>query len=482
MASHMTVNESKGKGKGKRLAWIIPLVVLGVALLAYLGGVVFFNFYFMPGTTLDGQDVSLRSAREVAEEKSEALASYQTHVSGAGVDLTLAAADIDLSYDGDTYAREAVDQTEPWAWPVQLASGTRDVSVESGVLFDQQALLALINPFVDQATQAAGELGGKVVTYDAELGSFTLDPSATARYLDSDAVIETLSQGFAAQEPEIVLGSDVITVEKDDVHAAIDAANAYLGAAGSTLTLDGETAAEVTKDDIAGWVSVSDDLSVSLNSDAVSSWVSSHVKNLNTKGSDRTFERPDGKKVKVSGGNYGWKVSAGDAADALVQAVSGGTPQAVEIPFEERGEVVPDSGGRDWGKRYIDIDLSEQHVRLYDENGKVIWESDCVTGNASDGHDTPTGVYAVNKYKARNQTLIGFDEDKDGEPDYESHVDYWIPFVDNVIALHDANWRGSFGGNIYKWGGSHGCVNLPVQKAAEIYELSKVGDVVVVHY
>ena len=88
----------------------------------------------------------------------------------------------------------------------------------------------------------------------------------------------------------------------------------------------------------------------------------------------------------------------------------------------------------------------------------------------------------MNKYKARNQTLIGFDEDKDGEPDYESHVAYWIPFIDNVIALHDANWRGSFGGNIYKWGGSHGCVNLPVKKAAEIYELSKVGDVVVVHY
>ena len=142
MASHMSVNESKSRGRGKRLAWIIPLVVLGVALLAYLGGVAFFNFYFMPGTTLDGQDVSLRSAREVAEEKSAALASYQTHVSGAGVDLTLSAADINLSYDGDAYAREAVDQTEPWAWPVQLASGTRDVSVESGVLFDQQALLA----------------------------------------------------------------------------------------------------------------------------------------------------------------------------------------------------------------------------------------------------------------------------------------------------------------------------------------------------
>jgi lipoprotein-anchoring transpeptidase ErfK/SrfK len=30
--------------------------------------------------------------------------------------------------------------------------------------------------------------------------------------------------------------------------------------------------------------------------------------------------------------------------------------------------------------------------------------------------------------------------------------------------------------------GSHGCINLPVDNAASLYDLCSVGDVVVVHY
>lgn len=479
MASHLNVTNHKGSGK--RRVWIVPVVLLAVLLLAYLGGVAFFNFYFMPGTMLDGQDVSLKSVAEVAQEKSGSLSGYQTHVSGQGVDLTVSAADIDLAYDGGAYAQEAVEQTNPWSWPVRLSSGTRTVSAESAVVFDQQALLALLDPFVERARQTAEELGSGVVSYDAEQGAFVLNGDITAQYLDMDAVIETLAEGFTAREEKIVLGDDTLGPTDDAAHAARDAANTYLGAAGSALTLDGGAAAEVSADDIAGWVKIADDLSVSLDSDAVTSWVSEHVKRLNTVGAKRTYTRPDGKKVSVSGGTYGWKVSEGDAASALVEVLSSGSPKDVEIPFDERGNTVPDDGGRDWGKRYIDIDLTEQHVRMYGDDGKLVWESDCVTGNVSDGHETPTGINVVNGNMARNQTLIGLDEDKDGKPDYKSHVDYWIPFVGNLIALHDADWRSSFGGDIYKWGGSHGCVNLPVKKAAELYELAKVGDVVVVH-
>ena len=39
-----------------------------------------------------------------------------------------------------------------------------------------------------------------------------------------------------------------------------------------------------------------------------------------------------------------------------------------------------------------------------------------------------------------NQTLIGEDENGDGEPDYKSQVS-WMPFVGNMVAFHDASWR-----------------------------------------
>ena len=104
-----------------------------------------------------------------------------------------------------------------------------------------------------------------------------------------------------------------------------------------------------------------------------------------------------------------------------------------------------------------------------------------VTGRVSDNHPTPTGVYYINGNKGTKQKLIGLDEDGDKKPDYENEVDWWMPFINNMVAFHDAPWRSSFGGQIYVDNGSHGCVNLPPEVAKQLYELAPVGTVVVVH-
>ncbi|MCJ7690790.1 MAG: L,D-transpeptidase, partial [Clostridiaceae bacterium] len=52
---------------------------------------------------------------------------------------------------------------------------------------------------------------------------------------------------------------------------------------------------------------------------------------------------------------------------------------------------------------------------------------------------------------------------------YEAPVTYWMPFFGN-IGIHDASWRYSFGGEIYKARGSHGCINAPIYLAKTIFE------------
>ena len=47
--------------------------------------------------------------------------------------------------------------------------------------------------------------------------------------------------------------------------------------------------------------------------------------------------------------------------------------------------------------------------------------------------------------------------------------------------MHDATWRSSFGGNIYKTNGSHGCINLPLSVAKTIYETVNKGYAVLVY-
>ena len=72
-------------------------------------------------------------------------------------------------------------------------------------------------------------------------------------------------------------------------------------------------------------------------------------------------------------------------------------------------------------------------------------------------------------YKQRDRVLRGTQR-ADGSYEYESHVNFWMPF-NRGIGLHDASWRGSFGGTIYRYSGSHGCINMPYAKAQAVYEL-----------
>ena len=69
----------------------------------------------------------------------------------------------------------------------------------------------------------------------------------------------------------------------------------------------------------------------------------------------------------------------------------------------------------------------------------------------------------------------------DGTYEYESPVSYWMPF-NGGIGFHDATWQSAFGGARYLTYGSHGCVNMPVSAAAQLYGLIQAGVPVVCHY
>ena len=60
--------------------------------------------------------------------------------------------------------------------------------------------------------------------------------------------------------------------------------------------------------------------------------------------------------------------------------------------------------------------------------------------------------------------------------------DYWMNFYANAYGMHDATWRGSFGGKIYKYNGSHGCVNIPLEAAMQLYPILNVGTPVIIFY
>ncbi len=126
--------------------------------------------------------------------------------------------------------------------------------------------------------------------------------------------------------------------------------------------------------------------------------------------------------------------------------------------------------GVPFNSTYVDIDIDHQSM-IYFEQGKAVLSSSIVTGNVSEGNNTPTGVYYIDT-KVPGKYLVG--------PTWNVWVDRWMKFT-GAVGIHDATWRSKFGGEIYKKNGSHGCVNLPHDVALKLYDMVDIGTMVVVH-
>ena len=135
------------------------------------------------------------------------------------------------------------------------------------------------------------------------------------------------------------------------------------------------------------------------------------------------------------------------------------------------GPVGPTTANRPnpYGYSCVEVSIPEQMMYCY-IGSNLMLASPCVTGRPG-GRATTPGHWHINS-KERSRYLTG--------PGYKSWVNYWMPFHGGQ-GLHDAPWRGAFGGNIYTYGGSHGCVNLPLDIAAQLYNLVYVGMPVIVH-
>lgn len=124
---------------------------------------------------------------------------------------------------------------------------------------------------------------------------------------------------------------------------------------------------------------------------------------------------------------------------------------------------------------YVEVDISRQHL-WFMYKGKLLVETDIVTGNVAKNDDTPTGLYSVYAMLSPT-TLNGFNDDG---TKYASDVSFWMPF-NGGVGLHDAPWKSVYGGSEYLTRGSHGCVNMPYNAAKTTYEHMTVGTAVLVH-
>lgn len=113
---------------------------------------------------------------------------------------------------------------------------------------------------------------------------------------------------------------------------------------------------------------------------------------------------------------------------------------------------------------WIEIDLSDQHLFVW-QGGNQIFTTAISSGKAT----TPTypGVYNIQR-KSPLDRMRGLDYDLPDVPD--------VLYFDRGYALHGAYWHNNFGTPV-----SHGCVNLPLDKAQWLFDWTAIGTAVVIH-
>ena len=456
--------------------WIIAGSMVGALVVIYLGAAVFFMSHFLVNTTVNGKDFSGKTAADVEDYLKEQVADYElTILEQNNVSDVISGTDISLTYKENSQVEDALDAQNQLLWIVSLfAKSSADVTIE--VEYDEAALQERIENLQAVTAEQTDPVSAHP-EYDGN--SFVVAEEQYGTKVDMETLTAKIEQYITEFNPTLDMMDEecyvmpAYTSDSPEVQAACDEMNSYLKA---SITYPMDESIVVDKQLISGWITYDAEMNVTFNEDAVREWMREFGSKYDTVGTSRTITTPTGKTAEVSGGTYGWIVDEAAETENLINSIKNGEVAEREPAYKQ---TAASHGAQDWGNTYIEVDIAAQHM-WYIVDGSIAMESDVVTGLPADGRDTPTGVYSI-LYTERDSTLKGEVDPATGKPSYETPVAFWMPFTWQGHGFHDATWQSSFGGSRYQTNGSHGCVNMPYDKAEQLFGMISAGTPVIVH-
>lgn len=469
----------RGPGINKDLAVKIAAVCGGVVVLvgAVGGGLYWheslkYKTCFLPGTIVDGMDVTGKTAAEVEDAIMEQLKGYKLTINGReDLSESITGEEVGLYAEFDDTLAKAIAAQKPMEWgKYRFGKSVNEVNTDALIRYNDEMLGEAVDSLscMDKENMREPQ-DAKISDYTS--GGYTIIKEDEGTELLEDKVKEAVAAAVMSLAESVDLEeqgcyvSPSITSEDEALKTACETMNKYVGA---RITYQfGDKSETLSGDEIHNWLTVNG-TSVRINEGKATEYVKKLAASYDTAYKAKSLKTSYGKTVSITGGSYGYKINPAKEAATLVSLIKNGEQTSREPEYSQKGA---SRTGNDYGNTYVEINLTAQHLYFY-VKGKLVVQSDFVSGNAAKGWSTPAGAYSIT-YKQRNATLKG--------QGYATPVSYWMPF-NGGIGLHDANWRKTFGGTIYKTNGSHGCVNLPPAVAKTIYENISAGDPVLCYH
>ncbi len=469
--------EEKKSGTRKLSALKIFGIIFAIVIVCtYVAVSVWFMFHYNYKTYINGNDYSFFTLDEVDQYIGEYISDYSLTLKlRDDSEYRIDPDDIGLVIRPNITAKKIINEQNGFLWPYYMCK-RKDYELYYTADYDKDKLESLLKK-CDFTQEANME---KPVNASVEIkdGKSTIIPETEGNYIDFTKLCciidEALNKGDQLvdlddtdvyEKPEMTADSKEIISEQAKLEKVLSMKITY--------KID-EISWELTSKDYGDWISDISAEKIEFQKDKVYEYVQNMADRYDTYGVPRNFRTHDGRIVTLDNTWYGWLIDVDSEAEELYSVLEAG--ESVErVPVFNCYAAVYRDGGDDIGDTYIECDFGQQHIYVY-VNGEQVMDSDCVTGSLADSgkYRTPGGVYTI-LYTKTPAVLIG--------DDYETPVKYWMPFIGELgIGFHDATWRSAFGGDIYKTGGSHGCVNLPLSAAEQLFNIAYEGMPVVCYY
>lgn len=445
------------------VAGILLAFVLVAALLA-IHGKLTYSTHFLPRTTINGVDVSGMTAEEAASKLTYTLPTITITFDGGETD-TFSLADVGGSYSYLDQLEELIASQNPYAY---LHPSENDITLEPTLSYDEGKIADVIDALPAVTNEDATE---PVDAYIQKTDSgFEIVPEVEGTKIDRDALLEKVSESLKNWEYEI---DGTTCYEEPEVRSG----DLSLTETMQTITnmhyidvnMSGGKTERIEKATVMSFIIYdSESQEVSVDSDAVYAYTEQLAEEYNTLGTVRTFHTTGGETIQVGGSEkdtFGYEMDVETTAERIEACCLSGQDTAAKWPVagNTRGEE------NDFGTTYVEVSIADQHLWYY-VNGTLTLETDVVTGSGS--NSTTPGVFMILD-KQHPATLTG-----DG---YSTDVEYWMPITYSGTGLHDATWRTEFGKEIYVSGGSHGCVNMPLEAVEQLYNSIEMGTPVIIY-
>ena len=480
-----SVQQVEEAPKKKHILRNVLLGLFGVILLGALGvyGYFAYHYYdkFIPGTYINEIDAHELNAQQVEEQIRRRVEDYAIEIDFRdGKKETITGDAIDYAFVSDGSVERILKEQNWLIWVKGYFEEYRH-EVSESTTFDNAKLQKEYSALPE--TQRENQEGPKDAYVFYQHKNWEIIPEIDGTTIDNDILYAALSNAIHASiktcsaeeakaylEPKIRKEDPNLATEVLELNALVGASILYKLPQGDEI-LDGNMLKLWIQRDASGHYTKDEEIF----NGHVESYVERMAEATDTIGKPRRFKMTGGGEVEVEGKNYGWKIDKYTETEKLKEELAANAKVEREPEYASREAALDNNG---FGGTYIEVNLSLQHLYVYRE-GRLILESDFVSGRMTSTRWTPPGIFRLTN-KQKGKVLRG-PLQPDGSYEWESPVTYWMPF-NRGIGFHDANWRGTFGGNIYNYSGSHGCINMPYKKAQALYDIITKEFIIVCFY